>query len=170
MKKNDIGIPIVTRKELNLILDRIKVKANAKGILIMGKPGTGKTTIAKQYWPDMVSSNQLATHYMLKGIEGFVNAQGQLMYPTHAIDDLGTEVLPSHYGNRLDLVTYLIQTAYEQSRAFKMYTTNLNYTELVDRYGDRVVDRLKEKCYFFILEDTTFRTITQAEQINEDLQ
>jgi DNA replication protein DnaC len=53
---------------------------------------------------------------------------------------------------------------------FGYYTTNLNYDELNERYGERVMDRLRETCYFLILEDTSFRKLSTAEQINEDLQ
>ena len=170
MKKTKEGIPVVNRQELNLILDRIKEKGSPKGILLMGKPGVGKTTIMKNIVGQFYSSNKIATHYMLKGIEGFVNQQGNLMFDTSCIDDLGTEIIPSHYGNKLDLSPYLLQIAYEQNREFNFYTTNLSYDELKERYGNRVVDRLQEKCYFFILEDTPFRELATAETINKDLQ
>ena len=109
MKKTTEGIPVVNRKELNLILDRIKEKGTTKGIVLMGKPGVGKTTIMHNRYGQSYSTNKIATHYMLKGIEGFVNPQGNLMFDTSSIDDLGTEIVPSHYGNKLDLIPYLLQ-------------------------------------------------------------
>ena len=169
MKKTKEGIPVVNRQELNLILDRIKEKNSSKGILLMGKPGVGKTTIMQRIVRPFYSTNKIATHYMLKGIEGFVNAQGNLMFDTSCIDDLGTEIIPSHYGNKLDLIPYLLQVAYEQGRHFGFYTTNLSYDELKERYGARVIDRLQEKCYFFILEDEPFRKLATAETINQEL-
>ena len=169
MIKSKEGIPIVNRKELNLILDRIEESNSKKGVVLLGKPGTGKTTIMNERVKYGISSNQLATKYMLKGIEGFVNQQGNLMLPTCSIDDLGTEILPSHYGNKLDLIPYLLQLNYEQSRDFRFYTSNLNYEELRERYGARVIDRLHETCYFFILEDVPFRELATAEKINQEL-
>ena len=135
----------------------------------MGKPGVGKTTIVKNEFGEGYSSNRIATHYMLKGIEGFVNPQGKLMFPAEIIDDLGTEIVSSHYGNKLDLIPYLLQLNYEQGGKFTAYTTNLSYEELQERYGVRVVDRLQEKCYFFVLEDEPFRKLASAEKINEDV-
>lgn len=170
MKKTKEGIPVVNREELNLILDRINQKPTGKGILLMGKPGVGKTTIMHDRYGQSYSTNKIATHYMLKGIEGFVNPQGNLMFDVSCIDDLGTEIVPSHYGNKLDLIPYLLQLGYEQGRRFGFYTTNLSYDELKERYGARVVDRLQEKCYFFILEDEPFRKLATAETINKDLQ
>ncbi len=169
MKKTKEGIPVVNRQELNLILDRMEGKVS-KGVVLMGKPGVGKTTIMKQRSKEGYSTNRIATHYMLKGIEAFVNPQGNLMFDTSHIDDLGTEIIPSHYGNKLDLIPYLLQLSYEQGRSFGFYTTNLSYDELKERYGSRVVDRLQEKCYFFILEDEPFRKLATAEKINEELQ
>ena len=150
-----------------------QIKDNAKpkrGILLMGKPGVGKTTIMQNRINYIApSSNHLVTHYMLNGIQGFVNPQCKLMYNIRCIDDLGTEIIASNYGNKLDLIPYLLQLAYEQGNTFGFYTTNLSYDELKERYGARVVDRLQEKCYFFILEDESFRKLATAESINKEL-
>lgn len=171
MKKTKEGIPVVNRQELNLILDRMQGKVS-KGVVLMGKPGVGKTTIMKERCEGrlMLSSNEIATYYMLDGIQKFVNPQAKLMFPVSCIDDLGTEIISSNYGNKLDLIPYLIQLLYQQGGEFVFYTTNLSYEELKERYGARVVDRLQEKCYFFILEDEPFRKLTTAEKINEELQ
>lgn len=169
MKKNEQGITIVNRQELDTILNKMKEKQINKGILLMGPVGVGKTTIMKKHIGSCFSSNYYSTQYMLGGIEAFVNKQGRLMHRIDCIDDLGTEIIPSHFGNKLDLVPYLIQIGYEQSVSFGFYTTNLNYTELKERYGARVIDRLQEKCFFFILEDTSFRKLATAQDINNEL-
>lgn len=195
MRKTTEGIPVVNRQELNLILDRIEAKGIKKGIVLMGKPGTGKTTIARkrinkinnaeldanpqkghetdyQYQlrisnlgrKELKSTNSICSEFMLGGFEKVVNTN------TFALDDLGTEIVPTHFGTSIDLVPHLLQLAYESNMPFGYYTTNLSYEELKERYGARVVDRLQEKCYFFILEDEPFRKLATAEQINDDLQ
>ena len=169
MKKNEQGITIVNRKELDIILNKMKEIQSDKGILLMGPVGVGKTTIMNKHVGSSFSSNYYSTQYMLSGIEAFVNKQGRLMHRISCIDDLGTEIMPSHFGNKLDLIPYLIQIGYEQSATFSFYTTNLNYTELKERYGARVIDRLQEKCFFFILEDTSFRKLATTEDINHEL-
>ncbi len=195
MKKTEEGIPVVNRQELNLILDRMEEKNVQKGIVLMGKPGVGKTTIAKkridrcnqaeldarpqgshetdyQYQlkishlgrKELKSTNSICSQFMLGGFEKVVNTS------TFALDDLGTEIVPTHFGTSIDLVPHLLQLAYENNSPFGYYTTNLSYDELKERYGARVVDRLQEKCYFFILEDEPFRKLATVEQINDDLQ
>ena len=195
MKKTKEGIPVVNREELNLILDRIDEKNIEKGILLMGKPGVGKTTIVKnrienKNWAErlanpqkdgesdyqysmrttyvgtrnLISTNSICSEFMLGGFEKVSQTN------TYALDDLGTEIVPTHYGTSIDLVPHLLQLAYENRQPFGFYTTNLSYEELKERYGSRVVDRLQEKCYFFILEDEPFRKLATAETINKDLQ
>lgn len=192
MKTNKNGIPIVSRSEFKLIHDRMLLKKINKGIVLIGQPGIGKTTIVRDllkntatnareniiksnpgiseyrlslkldaFMPDtrLVPSNDLVLHYMEKG---------KIVTVKH-IDDLGTEPIANHYGTNLDVVPFIIQDLYSKNKDFGYYTTNLNYNELIDRYGLRVVERLQEKCYFFILEDTSFRKITTPEQLNEDL-
>lgn len=178
MKKNEQGIPVVNRKELDLILKRLKEKQSDKGVVLMGKPGVGKTTFMR-WWEGsenpmapndyMITSNKLVTMFMLKGMEAFVNQQSRLMFPVNRIDDLGTEIIASNYGNKIDIIPHLLQLAYEAGHRFEFYTTNLNYKELTERYGPRIIDRLQEKCYFFILEDTHLRELATAETINKHL-
>lgn len=77
--------------------------------------------------------------------------------PRLAIDDLGTE--PAEvlvYGNAVRPVAELIETRYDN--ALPVYlTTNLNETQLRDRYGLRVYDRLVETAAFVIFHSPSHR-------------
>ena len=159
-----------------------QIKDNAKpkrGIVLMGKPGVGKTTILQKRFGNVESANDMIGYYMVNGIEAFLEKNGTLkrgyLIPDEysrctvdCIDDIGTEIIPSHYGNKMDLISFLIQALYNIDRIIN-YSTNLSYEELQERYGARVIDRLQEKCYFFVLEDTSFRKLATAESINKEL-
>ena len=169
MKKSKTGLPILNREELQTFINRWKETSKTKGILLMGLPGVGKTTILKNLLyndTECISTDELVIRYMHQGIEG-VSMNGQLHVPQKLIDDLGTEALSTHFGNKVDLIGMLIQDLYAK-RIPKHFTTNLNMEELTERYGPRVVDRLKEMCYIIVLEDTSFRKL--SEDIFEDIE
>jgi len=169
MKKSKTGLPILNREEVNQFIERWKQSSRTKGILLMGLPGVGKTTILKNLLHthnDYVSTDQLVIRYMHQGIEG-VSMNGQLHVPQKLIDDLGTEGFASHFGNKVDIIGMLIQDLYSRNIP-KHFTTNLNMEELKERYGMRVVDRLKEMCHIIVLEDTSFRKLPS--DIFEDLE
>jgi len=192
MKQNKHGIPVLNREELSTVLTKIKLKGVNKGILLMGIPGTGKTTIIKKFLNDIrddkiqqiKDTNRDSTEYRVNlkidviRPEYYLKSTNDLVthymetgkVPTSKnIDDLGTEPIANHYGTTLDIIPFIIQKMYSNNQDFGYYTTNLSYNELVERYGKRIVERLQEKCYIFHLEDTNFRNIKGVKEINQEL-
>ena len=157
MRKTETGMPILNREELNKFIERWKLVAPRKPILLMGKPGIGKTTILKNLveYDECISANQLVVRYMQNGMES-LSMHGRIWITQKLVDDIGTEVTASHFGNKVNLLQLLILHWYEENQP-KHMTTNLNLKELEEKYGQRVISRLKQTHYIIVLDDTDFR-------------
>ena len=71
-----------------------------------------------------------------------------------------------YYGSKLDVIEWLILQCY--SVGTNMYfTSNLNLDELTERYGARVVDRIKESTYIVALQGKSFRKDTYEANYNK---
>ena len=160
-KFTSTGLPKVDREELHQLF-AISI-INRKSLLILGKPGTGKTYRIRH--PRMVSASQLATEYQINGIgavKALINNQIDYQNRTVVIDDLGTEENVKNFGNQLDPIAYVIQGIYDinqrgEEPILLYLTSNLNIKELTERYGERVIDRIHEMCDIVVLEDTNLR-------------
>lgn len=117
----------------------------AKGLLLFGPVGLGKTTIMEPYTKKMWNGSSIQ-------IANLVSANGRNYiekYSVHDmfIDDLGREPLTvKSYGDEIHFMHDLIYIRYE---AFKQgykthFTTNLTFTEIEKRYGVSIADRIKE--------------------------
>jgi DNA replication protein DnaC len=146
-------------------------KNHRQGLLFLGLPGNGKTTmlLAMQN-----ATNLLIWSCQLKGWEGIriVHAldvvraalskdgerlQGLIKEPLLAIDDVGTEPVDvSNYGNIVNPVTELIERRYE-NQLFTVISTNLQSSEIRPRYGSRVADRFNEMFHRVVFENCSFR-------------
>lgn len=133
------------------------------GVILIGSTGVGKTTIVRT--PRMISASKLAMEFQAHGLEAVkaqINNQIQYQGLKVVIDDLGIEEDVKFYGNALDPIVYVIQSIYDINQVadqkIKLYvTTNLNQTELTERYGVRTVERLWEMCDRVLIEDTNLR-------------
>lgn len=139
-----------SQTEMSLSSSQEKVKAyfeseTKKGLLLFGPTGTGKTTIIEPYkngkWYG--TARQIAALAQEKG-RSYLEK-----YAIHdmIIDDLGREPKTvKHYTDEIQVMHDLICIRYEAFMGgYKThFTTNLTFTEITERYGEAVADRIKE--------------------------
>ena len=161
MKKTDKGTPIVNQEQLLKVL-----KESPKGVCVLGNVGIGKTWAFEHVFdknaditkPKMYTANDISAIYAAKGMPGIQETfkyqlQGRLPL---IIDDIGTEIIMGNYGTKLDVIEWLILQCYN-AKTQLYFTTNLTIEALTERYGRRVVDRIKESTYIIVLEGNNLR-------------
>lgn len=120
-------------------------------IVLAGPKGCGKSTAAGFYlWGKTMTSlnsppktRRWWTASRLARVSGFNNEfEPLIQVPTMVIDDLGVEYLDKngYFSHRLDEI---IDERYSNFRP-TIITTNLNGRDFRERYGDRVIDRIRE--------------------------
>ena len=146
-------LPIIARRDMDYERNARYSQA-VKGCAMIGNVGTGKTVLlylcANLFDVRYFSLQSLSKLYVQGGEEAFWGKLNDVHSVGHdlILDDLGAEQDMKRYGNVLPIVD-LIYERYERwkrSGDRLWMASNLNSKELTDRYGLRVVDRLKEMC------------------------
>lgn len=148
----------MTTKNLRLVAETLAGDGHKFGLLLAGTCGNGKTTTMRAVQSVVKLLNN--TYYNRSGqrignrlleakeITQLSDKDGQLTVyktvPVLFLDDLGrepTEVLK--YGNVSSPITELLEYRYNQ-RLTTIVTTNLEPSEVRQKYGDRIADRFNE--------------------------
>lgn len=122
-----------------------------KGVLLMGHKGSGKTLLMRSLGACIDPSLRFAVHNTRKvtsayNIDGDVGLRPYLAAQHMLFDDLGDERGGQHYGDKVEVMSLVIQDRYElfiDQGIMSHFTTNLTGPELRERYGERVYSRLK---------------------------
>lgn len=135
-----------------------------KGILIAGNFGVGKTWLMKLFMRNqrqvyhMKNAKEIADIFGQDGEEGlndFVNKpqnavnDASVFFQPFAglcIDDIGTEDIKNHYGNKRNVIGDLIEKRYSKNNTgiYLHGTTNFDAEQIKTFYGGRVASRMRE--------------------------
>lgn len=140
-----------------------------KGLFIAGPCGTGKSVLLNilaaisvktsiQYgfgiekidlvWKDD-RADEICNDFILSGAEVAKAAKTKSVL---CINDLGSEVPEQIYmGNRVNILRQILESRGDQLGKFTVISSNfqLYNPKLIEKYGDRVVSRLKAMCNYF---------------------
>lgn len=144
-----------------------------RGVMLFGKCGNGKTTALKAM--RLVSSTtrlinildlqKLYSKSKEDASEWLVPNLGIQEYPPGyfdlVLDDIGRENTMNLFGNKFELFADVVEDFYRmfKGRHVTLFSgaTNLTQEQLVERYGERVMSRLREMCLFMTFENSDQR-------------
>lgn len=113
-----------------------------RGLLCIGNCGRGKSVICAnvlpvvfQHWHHKIMNTVTST-----GLNSCYEEYVQ--YKIISVDDVGIEPVASVYGEKHSYFTELVDAA-EKMDKLLVITSNMNIEELLERYGERTIDRLR---------------------------
>lgn len=135
-----------------------------KGLYIGGNFGVGKTWMMKLFQRNqrqvytIQNAKAIADLFERDGDESMKQFIESPKLPTNdasnfyhkvmglCIDDMGTEDIKNHYGNKKNVIGDLIELRYSRNQTGQLLhiTTNLTGHQMSDFYGGRVASRLRE--------------------------
>lgn len=120
---------------------------NGKGLLLYGVCGRGKSILVRYVIPMIFRSklNRIITTVDC-GDQG-VNIDDVVRRKFIGLDDIGVESDKVEYGTRRNLVAEVFNKAQDNTDTMIIASTNLSPDTLKDRYGDRILDRIKYLCF-----------------------
>lgn len=130
---------------------------DGRGLFLYGNCGRGKSILCRYALPAILLK------YAGKVVSVFdiqdMNKDVDLVLSKHIIslDDIGTEEISIKYGERRMAFAEIMDTA-EKHGKLVIVSTNLSVDDLRERYGDRVLDRIKA---------TTTRVLFKGESLRK---
>jgi len=130
-----------------------------KGLFLFGNCGLGKTMIVRHVITPilLIYTDKVVKHIDAVKLGDFIYSNpkiGGLI----SVDDVGTESLEKViYGDRIIPFSEFMDSC-EKNDALPIITTNLTAKQIVERYGDRTLDRIKSTCVRICLTGDSFRS------------
>lgn len=139
-----------------------------KSFLIFGGLGTGKSSMGKVLNQFYISSHQRSRLFAIRSALQLCQESKEpdffekRLYGGLMIDDLGTEPeTVNNYGTKQNVIIELIYARYDVRNSERAgvthITTNLTPDAILERYGERVFERLAEMCTFVHMGGASYR-------------
>ena len=155
--------------EYNEVIDWM-TNTDDKGLMLMGDCGRGKSVIINGVIPVLFKMNDFTvravhaqnfskfmpplpktTHWVNRT---YLDDLLQSAYPI--IDELGVETMMNDYGEKSEGFNQILNYAERYHRPV-FVTTNLTEVQILDRYGERTMDRLAHLCRTIHFEGESLR-------------
>lgn len=130
-----------------------------KGLFLFGNCGLGKTMIVRHVITPilLIYINKVVKHIDAPKLGEFIYSNSKIG-GLISVDDVGTETLEKViYGDRIIPFSEFMDSC-EKNDALPIITTNLTAKQIVERYGDRTLDRIKSTCVRICLTGDSFRS------------
>jgi DNA replication protein DnaC len=112
-----------------------------RGLFLYGNCGRGKTVLARYVIPAILLKYDRKVVNCFDAQEMNTNLDEVLKKKIVCIDDIGTEEVSVSYGNKRLAFLEVVDAA-EKHGKLLIITSNLNQDQLVQKYGDRTMDRV----------------------------
>jgi len=136
------GKRLVWQREYDEIADWLSDNKGL-GLFMYGECGLGKSFLGRYVLPAILIEyhNLMLKVYNVQEMNRDIDLilSRKIIY----IDDVGTEDIAHHYGNKR-LAFAEVMDAVEKEDKLIVVSTNLNSEEIIEMYGERVMDRIKE--------------------------
>ncbi len=126
-----------------------------RGLFMYGSCGRGKTLLCRYVLPAIILKHCRKVVSVFDMNEVNKNIDAVLTKHIISLDDVGTEALSIQYGQRRMAFAEILDAA-EKDNKLLIASSNLNVSEIVNHYDDRVLDRLKS---------TTVRILFQGDSL-----
>lgn len=115
---------------------------NGRGLFLFGNCGRGKTVISNYVIPAiyLMHFHKVFKCYDMQELNKDID--NALKFKYVSIDDIGTEEESVKYGERRVSFAEMIDKA-EKDGSILIMSTNLTNEQIKEKYGDRVIDRIK---------------------------
>lgn len=154
-------VEVVTEIIKWMIMDETCTYNLQKGFFITGDIGVGKTKIMEIMMGFMYHFKKIiAMKSALNIVSMFKSREplNRLFTSPLFIDDVGTENVNINVWGTDEMPIYTILNERYLNRRFLVFiTTNLDPESFGKRYGDRVMDRIKEMCNYISIEGKSLR-------------
>ena len=138
-----------------LIMDESFNGSLHKGIWIIGEKGTGKSLIMEIFIEMLRYANKIVANYTsLQIVRIFEESlpKDRLFVSPLYIDDLGTEQPEVKVFGTVVLPVYeVLNERYSSKKFMTFVTSNLDPSQVKQRYGDRISDRIREMFNVLVL-------------------
>lgn len=126
------------------------------GLFMFGSCGLGKSVLARYVLPAILlqAQNKVVSVYDMNTLNA--NIDVALTKKIVCLDDVGTEEMSVKYGERRLAFAEIMDTA-EKNNNLVIVTSNLAMDDLRQRYGDRVLDRIKATTKRVLFTGKSFR-------------
>ncbi len=115
---------------------------NGKGLLCTGMCGLGKTLICSKVIPILLNFYCRLMPSVIDAQQMNTDIDKYMKLPILIIDDIGTEDVSMQYGNKRMAFAEIVDNA-EKKGHLLIITTNLSVEQIEEKYGNRVLDRLR---------------------------
>lgn len=125
---------------------------DGRGLFMTGSNGRGKSTILNGVLPLIFLAR---AKKILKPIPARDLKTDSLGWAI-CIDDVGQDGVVVDYGTRVDAVEYAISHCEDRMKLLIM-TSNLDKKQIIERYGNRIMDRIDRLCKVVVFKGKSFR-------------